>query len=223
MNSILIVDDEPKMLDKLTLFLSPFYDCVQKQSGKQALTYLKQEMVALVILDIIMPEMDGWTICEEIRKFSNVPIIMITARNEKEDIIKGLKLGADDYITKPFSEDELLARMESVLRRTLPQSEVSHSFKGLYWNKLSFELSYNQQPIFVTPKEFAIVGFFIKNQNKVVSRNQLLTEIWGQEGHIDNRTIDSHIRNVRDKLRKSGFPIDQHLVTVWGIGYRWNP
>ncbi|WP_282155999.1 response regulator transcription factor [Cytobacillus gottheilii] len=223
MNSILIVDDEPKMLDKLTLFLSPFYNCVQKQSGKQALTYLKQEMVALVILDIIMPEMDGWTTCEEIRKFSNVPIIMITARNEKEDIIKGLKLGADDYITKPFSEDELLARMESVLRRTLPQSEVSHSFKGLYWNKLSFELSYNQQPIFVTPKEFAIVGFFIKNQNKVVSRNQLLTEIWGQEGHIDNRTIDSHIRNVRDKLRKSGFPIDQHLVTVWGIGYRWNP
>jgi DNA-binding response OmpR family regulator len=223
MSTILLVDDEPRMLDLLALYLVPYrYKCLKAQSGKVGLRYLEKEKIDLVILDIMMPDLDGWTTCEKIREFSDIPIIMLTARSETVDVIKGLKCGADDYVSKPFQEEELLARIEALLRRTMHNDQnSSFLFKDLKWVQESIELTYQDQPILVTPKEFSIIGLFLKNPHKVFSRDHLLTAIWGLNVDIDDRTIDSHIRNIRDKLRNAGFPIDQHLITVWGIGYKW--
>jgi DNA-binding response OmpR family regulator len=222
MKRILLVDDETRMLDLLCLYLAPYgFKCIKATSGKEALTYLEKEKVDLVILDVMMPEMDGWTTCRNIREFSDVPIIMLTARGETADKIKGLKYGADDYVTKPFDEAELLARIEALLRRTRNLAEGNLYFNGLEWNEDSIEVKYKSQLIPLTPKEFELIGLFLKNPNKVFSRDHLMSVIWGLKSHIDDRTIDSHIRNLREKLRNAGFPIDNHLFTVWGIGYKW--
>jgi DNA-binding response OmpR family regulator len=224
MQTILLVDDEPLMLDLLSLYLRPYgYNCLKAQSGNEALKCLNKEKVDIVILDVMMPEMDGWTTCRNIREFSDVPIIMLTARSETCDVIKGLKFGADDYVAKPFSEAELLARMEALLRRTGNTKNRHLTFKGLDWNEESVELKYMDHSVPLTPKEFALIGLFLKNPHKVFSRDHLLSIIWGSHKNIDDRTIDSHIRNLRDKLRSVGFPIDKHLSTVWGIGYKWLP
>jgi DNA-binding response OmpR family regulator len=146
---------------------------------------------------------------------------MLTARNDKNDIVKGLRIGADDYVTKPFNEEELIARIEAVMRRYENQKQDKVTFKGLIWDHESFELKYEGNPITVTPKEFALIGLFLQNPNKVFTRDHLLSSVWGQLAETEDRTIDSHIRNIREKLRKAGFPIDNHLLTVWGIGYKW--
>lgn len=222
MVTILLVDDETRMLNLLGLYLEPHgFKCIKSESGKDALNLLEEEKIDIVILDVMMPEMDGWTTCKKIREFSNVPIIMLTARSETVDVIKGLKFGADDYVTKPFNEDELLARIEALLRRTNDLKEKLLVFKGLEWKEESVELKYQNQVIQVTPKEFALIGLFLKNPHKVFSRDHLLSNIWGLNSHIDDRTIDSHIRNLREKLRNAGFPVDNHLFTVWGVGYKW--
>lgn len=222
MKSILLVDDETRMLDLLDLYLTPHgYKCIKTISGEDALFILQEEKVDLVILDVMMPEMDGWTTCKKIREFSNVPVIMLTARTETVDIIKGLKFGADDYVTKPFIEEELLARIEALLRRISDLKEKQLVFKGLEWKEESVELKYQSTAIQVTPKEFALVGLFLKNPHKVFSRDHLLSTIWGLNSNIDDRTVDSHIRNLREKLRNAGFPVDNHLFTVWSIGYKW--
>jgi DNA-binding response OmpR family regulator len=222
MKTILLVDDEPLMLDLLALYLSPYgYKCLKSKSGMEALSILSKEKTDLVILDVMMPHMDGWTTCKKVREFSDVPIIMVTARSDTTDIIRGLKHGADDYVTKPFHEPELLARIESLLRRTSSSIDQKLFFKGLEWDEDSVELKYENQIIPITPKEFALIGLFLKNPHKVFSRDHLLSLIWGVHSHIDDRTVDSHIRNLREKLRSSGFPVDDHLSTVWGIGYKW--
>lgn len=222
MKRILLVDDEIRMLDLLSLYLTPHdFNCKKALSGKEAISIIKKGDVDLVLLDVMMPEMDGWTTCQKIREFSSVPIIMLTARSETTDVIKGLKNGADDYVTKPFNEAELLARIEALLRRTGNQPDTTILFKDLRWNESSMELSYRDQTILVTPKEFALIGLFLRNQHKVYSRETLLSLLWGSQSLTDDRTIDSHIRNLREKLRNAGFPIDQHLLTVWGVGYKW--
>lgn len=222
MTTLLLVDDETRMLDLLSLYLTPLnYRCLKTSSGKEAITTLQKENVDLVILDIMMPDMDGWATCQKIRELSDVPIIMLTARNETTDIIKGLKFGADDYVTKPFHEDELVARIEALLRRANDQQKSIINFKELIWDEDAVELSFKGLPIMVTPKEFALIGLFLKNPQKVFSREHLLSLIWGSNSLTDDRTIDSHIRNLREKIRNTGFPIDHHLVTVWGIGYKW--
>lgn len=222
MTTILLVDDETRMLDLLYLYLAPYrFKCLKAVSGKEALIYLEKEKVDIVILDVMMPEMDGWTTCKRIREFSDVPIIMLTARSETVDVIKGLKYGADDYVTKPFQEAELLARIEALLRRTSNDKDKHLVFKGLEWNEESVELKYQNHLISITPKEFALIGLFLKNPHKVFSRDHLLQVIWGLQSNIDDRTIDSHIRNLREKLRNVGFPVDSHLFTVWGMGYKW--
>lgn len=128
----------------------------------------------------MMPEMDGWETSEKIREFSNVPIIMLTSRNDKNDIVKGLRIGADDYVTKPFNEEELLARIEAVVRRYENQNQDKVIFKGLIWDHHSFELKYEGNPITVTPKEFALIGLFLLNPKKVFTREHLLSSVWGQ-------------------------------------------
>lgn len=225
MKTVLLIDDEQRMLDLLSLYLSPYgYKCIKKASGKDGIHFLEKEKVDIVILDVMMPEMDGWTTCKKIRDFSNVPIIMLTARSAKEDIVRGLKTGADDYLSKPFNEQELLARIEAVIRRTSGHinEEGLLTFKDLTLNQSTFEVRYFNEGITLTPKEFALLELFLNYPNKVFSREHLLTTLWGLRAETEDRTIDSHIRNIREKLRHAGFSVDKHLKTVWGVGYKWS-
>ncbi|MDT3763543.1 response regulator transcription factor [Priestia filamentosa] len=219
---ILLVDDELRMLDLLELYLTPNgFTCIKFDSGTEALNYIEEGNKAdLMLLDIMMPEKDGWEICREIRNSSKVPIIMLTARDQTVDIIKGLNMGADDYIVKPFSEGELIARIRAVLRRASTENEEIN-YKGLLWSREHHLLKYKNASIQVTPKEFELVGLLLQYPNRVFSREDLLTLVWGYDTEIEGRTIDSHVRNVRDKLRRAEFPVDEHLQTVWGLGYKW--
>jgi DNA-binding response OmpR family regulator len=218
---ILLVDDEIRMLDLLSLYLSPKgYNCIKMTSALKAIRYLDKEKADIILLDVMMPEMDGWEACTEIRNNWDIPIIMLTARSEKNDIVKGLKIGADDYISKPFDEEELTARIDAVLRRKTGHSGLT-AFNGLSLNEDSFDVSYKNQHVPVTPKEFSLLALLLKNRNKVFTREHLLTTIWGYAAPTEDRTIDSHVRNLRDKLRKTGFPVDDYLTTVWGLGYKW--
>lgn len=201
MTTLLLVDDETYMLDLLSLYLSPLeYKCIKVKSGLEALIYLENHYVDLILLDVMMPDMDGWTTCKEIRKNFDTPIIMLTARTDKTDIVKGLKTGADDYITKPFDEEELIARTEAVLRRNNHNKSKKIQFQGLTLKEEAFELKFNEQEIILTPKEFSLISLFLTNQNRVFSREHLITTIWGYDVSTEDRTIDSHIRNLREKL-----------------------
>lgn len=221
MATILLVDDETRMLDLLSLYLVPLnYTCIKKTSALDAISYLEEHPVDLVLLDVMMPEMDGWDACREIRRQWDIPIIMLTARSEKPDIVKGLKIGADDYIAKPFDEGELIARIEAVLRRKSGTASLL-SFNGLNLNMDSYEVDHKGMPIYLTPKEFSLINLFLQNRNKVFTREHLISTIWGYGVATEDRTIDSHVRNLRDKLRRSGFPADDYLITVWGVGYKW--
>ncbi|ABS20896.1 response regulator transcription factor [Bacillus cytotoxicus] len=220
MIDILLVDDEPKMLELLTLYLTPKgYNCVCATSGQEAISYIEKQNFKFVLLDIMMPNMDGWETCKNIRSFSRIPILMVTARDQKIDVVHGLKIGADDYITKPFHEEELLARIEAVLRRTNEHEQIQ--YKGLLWDEVKHFVSIYEQEVLLTPIEFSLLGLFLRHINYVLSRDQLIERIWGLNANTEDRTIDSHIRNLRDKLRKARFPIDIHLKTVYGVGYHW--
>lgn len=222
MKKILLVDDESRMLDLLSLYITPYgYQCIKKKAGQEAINYIQENSVDLILLDVMMPEMDGWTTLEEIRSFSKVPVIMLTARAEVEEVVKGLKRGADDYITKPFHETELLARIEAIIRRTGEDEVEELTFEGLTLHLHSYTVTFQEELIHLTPKEYALLKLFLTYPNKVFSREHLLTSL-GFRMDTDNRTIDSHIRNLRDKLRQVGFDIDLYLKTVWGIGYRWD-
>lgn len=223
MKKILLVDDEAKMLQLLSLYIeNDQYSCIKVQSGVEAIDYIRNNHIDLVVLDVMMPDLNGWETSQKIREFSTVPIIFLTARTEKEDIIKGFKSGGDDYITKPFDEDELLARIEALLRRTVNNndSEVLF-FKGLKLDTSTHEVTFNEREILLTPKELLLLQLFLQKVGKVLSREFLLLNIWGYSSHTEDRTVDSHIRNLREKLRQAGFPVDKHLQTVWGVGYKW--
>ncbi|PEY42140.1 DNA-binding response regulator [Bacillus cereus] len=220
MMNILLVDDEPRMLELLALYLTPKgYNCISATSGQEAISYIENQSFKFILLDIMMPKMDGWATCKRIRSFSNVPIIMVTARDQTIDVVQGLKIGADDYITKPFHEDELLARIEAVLRRSNQHEQIQ--YKGILWDEAQHFISVHEQEVLLTPIEFSLLGLFLRHVNYVLSRDQLIERIWGLDTNTEDRTVDSHIRNLRDKLRKANFPIDEHLKTVYGVGYRW--
>ncbi len=221
MKKILLIDDEKRMLELLELYLKPYlYICRKALGANEGLKYIKEEKFDIILLDVMMPEMDGWEVCKKIREYSDVPIIMVTAREQKEDIVKGLKLGADDYITKPFDEEELVARIDALLRRTKPVNQIE--LDGLLWDEDQFELSYKHQYVKLTPKEFSIIGLLMKNPGRVFSREQLIEMVWGFHSETEGRTVDSHVRNMREKIREAGFPIDDYFHTVWGVGYKWN-
>lgn len=223
MQTILLVDDEQRMLDLIELFLIPLgYECIKETSGKNAIEILKKEKVNLVLLDVMMPEIDGWEVCELIREFSNVPIIMLTARTDKLDLVKGLNAGADDYISKPFDDRELIARVNALLRRTSDDTNNTLiSYNDFILDTEMYSLQYLDRTIQLTLKEFYIIKALISRPTKTYTREELLQVAWEYETETDIRTVDSHIRNLRDKLKKAGFPIDEFLKTAWGIGYKW--
>jgi DNA-binding response OmpR family regulator len=225
-NTILLIDDETRMLNLLELYLTPHgYQCTKKNSGYDAIQYMKQHPVDLVILDIMMPELNGWQTCEKIRAFSHVPIVMLTARGEKDDIVKGLNVGADDYISKPFDEGELVARVNALFRRKTQYDHVEDDqqlIRGYFTlDGYTYTLKFEEDILSLTLKEYKILHSLMKNTERVYTREQLLLMVWDINSKTDIRTVDSHIRNLREKLKRAGFPIEDHLKTIWGIGYQW--
>lgn len=224
MRTILLIDDEQRMLDLLELFLMPHgFRCIKADNGRKGLEILERETVNLVLLDVMMPDIDGWEVCREIREFSEVPVIMLTARSDKKDLVKGLNNGADDYITKPFDEGELTARVKALLRR-YPDDEIDSEnivSGDFVLNKDSYSLHYKNTKVQLTLKEFYIIEALITKPKRTLTREQLLLTAWEYNTYTDIRTVDSHIRNLREKLKTAGFPIDEFLKTVWGIGYKW--
>ena len=224
MNSkILIVDDESNIVELIRLYLEKEgFFTVSAKNGTEALAKFRSENPDLIILDIMIPEPDGWQVCREIRRSSNVPIIMLTAKSETYDKVLGLELGADDYLTKPFEAKELVARVKAVLRRTETKEGEQKkviTFENLSINIDNYELEINGKLIDVPPKELELLYFLASNPNRVYTREQLLEEVWGFDYFGDSRTVDVHIKRLREKLES--VEGNWQLKTVWGVGYKF--
>lgn len=221
---ILVLDDDKNICELLRLYIEKEgYQTVLAHDGKQALAVFEEEKPSLIILDVMMPELDGWQVCREIRKTSDVPIIMLTAKGETFDKVLGLELGADDYVVKPFDSKEIVARIKAVLRRTGPKSSVSDikevSYDKLIVNLTRYELKVDGKIVDTPPKELELLYHLASNPNRVYTRDQLLDEVWGFEYYGDSRTVDVHIKRLREKLEDVS--PQWSLKTVWGVGYKF--
>jgi DNA-binding response OmpR family regulator len=222
-NKVLIADDDAHIAELIKVYFeNDGFEVVTADNGKKAVELFKSEAPSIVILDVMMPEMDGWQVCREIRRVSNIPIIMLTAKGETFDKVLGLELGADDYMVKPFEPKELIARVKAVLRRS-DTKEVSTEkeivFPNLTINLSNYELKINGSIIEVPPKELELLYFLASNPNRVFTREQLLEEVWGFDYFGDSRTVDVHIKRLREKLE--GVEANWQLKTVWGVGYKF--
>ena len=219
---ILIVDDDLNICELLRLYAEKDgYEPIVVNDGRQALEALTQHNPKLILLDVMLPKLDGWQVCRKIRKTSDVPIIMLTAKGETFDKILGLELGADDYIAKPFDTKEVMARVKAVLRRTYNDEESSKTVKydKLEINLSNYELIVDGKQIDTPPKELELIFHLAKNPNRVFTRNQLLDEVWGFDYYGDSRTVDVHVKRLREKLE--GVSDKWSLKTVWGVGYKF--
>lgn len=220
---VLIVDDDKNICELLRLYLEKEgFQTVIVNDGESAITVFKEENPDIMLLDIMLPLLDGWQVCREIRKFSDKPIIMITAKGETFDKVLGLELGADDYISKPFETKEVVARIKAVLRRS--SSNQQKSVKEVQFDKLSinltnYELKVNGKQIDTPPKEMELIFHLASNPNRVFTRDQLLDEVWGFDYYGDSRTVDVHVKRLREKLE--GVSDKWELKTVWGVGYKF--
>ena len=223
MAKILVVDDDTNICELLRLYLEKDgYDTVIVNDGTTALARFQQEGADLVLLDIMLPGLDGWQICREIRKSSNVPIIMLTAKTETFDEVLGLELGADDYITKPFDTKTVLARVKAVLRRTVvadAQDVKQVNYDKLTVNLTNYEMIVDGKTVDTPPKELELIYHLASNPNRVYTRDQLLDEVWGFDYYGDSRTVDVHVKRLREKLE--GVSASWSLKTVWGVGYKF--
>lgn len=221
---ILLVEDEKTLAKALKFNLEKEGFIVEAAfDGEEALNAMAAGEPALVILDLMLPKIDGFEVCRSIRRSSNVPIIMLTARDEDIDKILGLELGADDYMTKPFNVRELLARIKAILRRTVPQTAAGLQIikaGDLQVDVIRRKVTVKEREISLTAREYAMLVFLASNPGKVYSREQLLGEIWGEDYRGDIRTVDVHVRHLREKIE--AFPADPDLLlTVWGTGYKF--
>lgn len=220
----LVVEDDRNISELLRLYLEKDgFDVTIASNGGSAVTCAKSENPDIVLLDLMLPVMDGWAVCRELRKTMDVPIIMLTAKGETSDKITGLELGADDYVTKPFDVKELLARVHAVMRRT-DTKQNEQSKKRVEFDKLivdldSYELIVNGKVIDTPPKELELLYHLASSPNKVFTRNQLLDEVWGFDYFGDSRTVDVHIKRLREKLENVSELWS--LKTVWGVGYKF--
>ncbi len=221
---ILIVDDDKNICELLRLYLEKDgFSTIVANDGGEALHYAQINNPDLILLDIMMPVLDGWQVCREIRKNSNVPIIMLTAKGETFDKVLGLELGADDYVTKPFDSKEVVARIKAVLRR-IGEGDKANSIREVRYDKLrinltNYELEVANTQIDTPPKELELVYHLASNPNRVYTRDQLLDEVWGFDYYGDSRTVDVHIKRLREKLE--GVSDKWSLKTVWGVGYKF--
>lgn len=220
---ILIVDDDTNICDLLKLYIEKEgYSAVIANDGVSAVNLNKTEAPSLILLDIMLPGLDGWQVCREIRKTSDVPIILVTAKGEVFDKVLGLELGADDYITKPFDTKEVIARIKAVLRRSAKDNDADKKevvFDKLKINLTNYELLVNGEEVDTPPKELELIFHLASNPNRVYTRDQLLDEVWGFDYYGDSRTVDVHVKRLREKL--DGVDANWELKTVWGVGYKF--
>ncbi|MGX1373312.1 DNA-binding response OmpR family regulator [Priestia megaterium] len=228
MKNILIVEDEEYMLDLLKIHLSDEYNITEAKDGQIALDYIENQVFDLVVLDIMLPHVDGWTVCERILKKGNTPIIMLTARSELYDKVKGLELGADDYLIKPFEFEELKARIKALLRRydriqkrDEDSSQITFLNGRFVIDNESRQLTVNNQLVELTAKEFSFLSLLCSQPQRVFTREILLDNIWEMYESRDLRTVDTHVKNIRIKLKKIDYEMNL-IKTVWGIGYKLN-
>lgn len=220
-NTVLIVEDEERMRKLLRdYFKKSGFSVLEGENGIKALEVFKNNKVDLVILDIMMPYMDGWTVCTKIRQSSQVPIIMLTAKSEEEDKLLGYELGADDYVTKPFSPKILVAKAKAILKRSSLKDEERgeiKNFNGLEINELSHEVKINGKEIQLSPKEYDLLLYFADNEGIALSRDVILDKVWGFDYYGGLRTVDTHIKRLREKLKDKA----DYIVTVRGSGYKF--
>ncbi|MCI8654200.1 MAG: response regulator transcription factor [Angelakisella sp.] len=222
---IMVADDDQNICELLRLYLEKEgYGVTLAHDGEAAVEQFFAETPDLVLLDIMMPKLDGWQVCREIRKKSNTPIIMITAKGETFDKVLGLELGADDYVVKPFDTKEIVARIKAVLRRSAASGNPAAEMKEVSYDKLTvnmtrYELKVDGKVVDTPPKELELLFHLASNPNRVHTRDQLLDEVWGFEYYGDSRTVDVHIKRLREKLE--GVSDQWSLKTVWGVGYKF--
>ena len=216
---VLMVDDEARMRKLVKDFLAiKGYRVIEAEDGEQAVDiFFKEKDIGLVILDVMMPKMDGWEVCRTLRRYSQVPIIMLTARSEERDELLGFELGVDEYISKPFSPKILVARIEAILRRGNAGTGEILEAAGIRVDKDAHEASVDGQPVDLSNKEFELLIYFMENQGMALSREKILNNVWNYDYFGDARTIDTHVKKLRSKLGEKG----EFIKTIWGMGYKF--
>ena len=218
-NKILVVDDEQRMRKLVKDFLiKQNFRVLEAEDGEQAVDiFLVNKDISLIILDVMMPKMDGWEVCREIRQYSKVPIIMLTARGTENDELRGFELGVDEYIAKPFSPKILVARVQAVLRRSNSSVEGVLELGGISLNRTAHEVSINGEKIELSFKEFELLSYFMENKDIALSRERILNHVWDYDYFGDARTIDTHVKKLRSKMGECG----DYIKTIWGMGYKF--
>lgn len=219
MNKILVVDDEERMRKLVRDFLAnKGYRVLETSNGEEALDiFLQQKDIALILLDVMMPVMDGWEACKAIREYSKVPIIMLTAKSEEKDELKGFELGVDEYITKPFSPKILVARVEAILRRYADSGDEVLEEGGIKIDKIAHTVTIDGQMTDLSFKEFELLSYFLENKGIALSREMILNHVWNYDYFGDARTIDTHVKKLRSKMGEKG----NLIKTIWGMGYKF--
>lgn len=216
---VMVVDDESRMRKLVRDFLvRQDFEVLEAGDGEQAVDlFFEEKDIALIILDVMMPKMDGWQVCREIRKYSQVPIIMLTAKSDEKDELQGFDLGVDEYVSKPFSPKILVARVEAILRRTNALEEGVKEVGGIVLNQAAHEVKIDGKNIELSYKEFELLTYFINNQGVALSRERILNNVWNYDYFGDARTIDTHVKKLRSKLGDKG----EYIKTIWGMGYKF--
>ena len=217
---ILVVDDESRMRKLVKDFLTKKgFTVIEAGDGEEAVDkFFEVKDIALIILDVMMPKMDGWQVCREIRKYSKVPIIMLTAKSDEKDELQGFDLGVDEYITKPFSPKILVARVEAILRRSnVLAADDTMEAGGIELNKAAHEVLIDGKTVELSYKEFELLAYFMSNQGVALSRERILNNVWNYDYFGDARTIDTHVKKLRSKLGAKG----EYIKTIWGMGYKF--
>lgn len=216
---ILVVDDEARMRKLVKDFLTAKgFRVIEAENGEEAVDiFFEQKDIVLILLDVMMPKMDGWEVCKTIRQYSQVPIIMLTARSEERDELQGFKLGVDEYISKPFSPKILVARVEAILRRTKVQVGEVTDVGGIQIDKAAHQVTVDGSPIDLSYKEFELLSYFVENQGLALSREKILNHVWNYDYFGDARTIDTHVKKLRSKMGAKG----DYIKTIWGMGYKF--
>lgn len=216
---ILVVDDEARMRKLVRDFLTnKGFVVIEAGDGEEAVdTFFAQKDIALVLLDVMMPKMDGWEVLKTIRKYSRVPVIMLTARSEERDELQGFSLGVDEYISKPFSPKILVARVDAILRRSNVASTENMDVGGICIDKAAHQVTIDGREIELSYKEFELLSYFVENQGIALSREKILNNVWNYDYFGDARTIDTHVKKLRSKMGKKG----DYIKTIWGMGYKF--
>ena len=217
---ILVVDDESRMRKLVKDFLTKKgFTVIEAGDGEEAVDkFFEVKDIALIILDVMMPKMDGWQVCREIRQYSKVPIIILTAKSDEKDELQGFDLGVDEYITKPFSPKILVARVEAILRRSnVLAADDTMEAGGIELNKAAHEVLIDGKSVELSYKEFELLAYFMSNQGVALSRERILNNVWNYDYFGDARTIDTHVKKLRSKLGAKG----EYIKTIWGMGYKF--